>query len=109
MQLFIKEVNMNIYASVDKVSGKVHDYFLGETDEDAIRTSMYVFRNMYPLKDIDIVKVGKANMNNPAIESTEKVKISWAIYRLPETKAENFKAVGIDVDLGEKDNEEKEV
>lgn len=100
---------MNIYASVDKVSGKVHDYFLGETDEDAIRTAMYVFRNMYPLKDIDIVRVGKADMKKPAIESTEAKKIEWAIYRLPETKAENFEAVGIDVNFGKRDNEEKEV
>lgn len=100
---------MNIYASMDKVSKKVHDYFLGETHEDAIRTAMYVFRNMYPLKDIDIVKVGKANMNEPAIESSEAKKIDWAIYKLPETKAENFEAVGINVNFGEKDNEEKEV
>lgn len=100
---------MKIYAMYDKVAKKVRDYYLAETDEEAVRTGLTVFANMYPLKDMKVLKVGNVSMENPKIEETETKDVNWDIYCLPETKADNFKSVGIEVDFGEKDNEEKEV
>lgn len=95
-----KDVNLSenktyLYNVYDKVAKQVCYVLSGVSSEQVIRANLKILLATFPLKDLELWKVGffyDSDFTN--IVPLKAEKISWDLYKFPVDKAENFRPLG---------------
>lgn len=95
-----KDVNSNenktyLFNVYDKVAKQVCYVLSGVSSEQVIRANLKILLATFPLKDLELWKVGffyDSDFTN--IVPLKAEKISWDLYKFPVDKSENFRPLG---------------
>lgn len=101
----VSSYTLGIYTCFDKVSKKYRGLFYHYTDAEMIKISLPTILYDYPLRDIEIYKIGKFNEDTSEIISLKPKLISTASYTFPHSR---LSCVGDDLSLEEIDKSLKE-
>lgn len=94
-----------IYTCFDKVSKKYRGLFYHNTDEEMIRTSLPTILYDYPLRDIEIYRIGQFNENTGELVYLKPKLINTNCYTFPHSR---LSCEGDDLSLSEIDKGIKE-
>lgn len=94
-----------IYTCFDKVSKKYRGLFYHNTDEEMIRTSLPTILYDYPLRDIEIYRIGQFNEDTGEIVYLKAKLIPTDCYTFPHSR---LSCTGDNLKLSELDNGIKE-
>lgn len=104
-----KKINLNythfIYTVYDSVSKKYRGTFYHSTDEEMIRTTLPTILMDFPLRDIEIHKIGMFDEDSGEIFSCKHVIIPTDCYTFPHSR---LSCAGDDLDTKELDKAMKE-
>lgn len=104
-----KKINLNythfIYSVYDSVSKKFRGTFYHSTDEEMIRTTLPTILMDFPLRDIEIHRVGMFDEDSGEIFACKHVIIPTNCYTFPHSR---LSSVGDDLPLEEIDKTMKE-
>lgn len=87
---------MFLYGLYDKVGKTFISFNESRNNQTYIRSNFKSVYSMYPLKDVDIVKVAKIDCTTGDVIPVKHEVVSWSDYKFPETKAENLAPLGKD-------------
>lgn len=86
-------MQMRVFVIKDKACGKVvdtmgaHIFF---SAPQAVRSILPFAVKQYPLRDLELLEVGKIELDNGVVYSQTPEVIDWNVYKFPENKAESF-------------------
>lgn len=104
-----KKINLNythfIYSVYDSVSKKYRGTFYHSTDEEMIRTTLPTILMDFPLRDIEIHRIGMFDEDSGEIFSCKHVIIPTDCYTFPHSR---LSCAGDDLDMNELDKAMKE-
>lgn len=104
-----KKINLNythfIYSVYDSVSKKYRGTFYHSTDEEMIRTTLPSILMDFPLRDIEIHRIGMFDEDSGEIFSCKHVIIPTDCYTFPHSR---LSCNGDDLDMNELDKAMKE-
>ena len=107
--MFKKKQDLNythlVYTIYDSVSKKYRGCFYHSTDEEMIRTTLPTILMDYPLRDIEIHRIGMFNEDTGELFSTHHVIIPTDCYTFPHSR---LSSSGDDLDVNELDSAMKE-
>lgn len=84
-----------LYQVYDKVAKQVCYVLSGVNSEQVIRANLKILLATFPLKDLELWKVGfYYDSDFTTIVPIKPEKISWNLYEFPVDKAENFRPLG---------------
>ena len=75
-----------VYTIHDKISDKHIGIFYSPTDENMIRTSLPTILMDYPLRDIEVIRIGRFETNSGFIESLNHKFIPMERYLFPHSR-----------------------
>lgn len=97
----------NIYSIYDKVSKEFVGLFYHTTDDDMIRTSLPSVLMDYPLRDIEVYRIGTFYRDRGTVKGcVNKVKVRTDQYLFPHSR---LSSKGDDISLDELDEHMKKV
>lgn len=87
-----------VYAVYDKVSDTTLTVFNCDSDSVAVRQSVQIFVQQYPIKDLELRYIGILDSSSSQVHAIKPVIISWTLYQFPETRAESLAPLGLSKD-----------
>lgn len=96
--------NLFVYTIYDNVSKKYRGLFYHYSDEDMIRTSLPTVLMDFPLRDINIYRIGTFDDDSGELLPSHRVLIPTSCYTFPHSR---LSSDGDDLPLDDLDNEMK--
>lgn len=111
--MFSKKQNLNythfVYSIYDSVSKKFRGCFYHSTDEEMIRTTLPTILMDYPLRDIEIHRIGMFDEDSGELFATKHTIIPTDCYLFPHSRlssvGDDLPAEELDTAMKEKKNE----
>lgn len=88
---------MQVFALYDLVGGTTLSVNTSRNSATYIRENVPFLIKNYPLKDLELYRIGHVDMSTMEITSIPKEKVSWSDYKYPENKSEALAPLGSDV------------